>query len=311
MKTTINFEEFGRLLSSFSQVSGMRFSILDASFRVVYASVNPAPFCEAVCACEEGLRRCRRCDAELARAVAGGSAVNLRTCHAGLLDAVIPVTEGGQVAAYLFFGQVLDASQSAEAQWERTRRALGWHPDPDSLYGAFMKLKRCTLRELKAYAHILQCCMPYIWLEGLVQSSGSTVYQKLVAYVGAHYAERLTIRKIADDLGVSRTKLCAAAKERGTTVLELIQSRRLAAARDMLRTTDLPVARVAELVGISDYNYFSRVFRAGTGQSPSAYRRETSLREEKRGSVYCRPPGPCDTGGFIDAHGDVLYGLRC
>ena len=273
MKTTINFEEFDRLLSSFSQVSGMRFSILDPSFRVVYASVNPTAFCQAVCGCEEGLCRCQACDAELARGVAGGSAVNIQTCHAGLLDAVIPVTEGGEVTAYLFFGQVLDASRPLERQWATTRRALEWHPDPDSLYPTFQLLKRYTIQELKAFAHILQCCTPYIWLEGLVQSAASTVYQRLVAYVGAHYAEHLTLQQIADDLGVSRTRLCAAAKAHGTTVLELMQERRIAAAQKLLRTTDLPVAQVAELVGVSDYNYFSRVFRTGTGVSPSSYRK--------------------------------------
>lgn len=274
MKATINFEEFGRLLSSLSLVSGMRFSILAPDFRVVYASVNPAPFCEAVCACEEGLRRCQSCDARLARGVSGGSAVNIRSCHAGLLDAVIPVTEGGQVAAYLFFGQVLDGEADAEQQWERTRRSLSaWHSDPDSLREAFMRLGSCTVEELKAYGHILQCCTPYIWLEGLAQSPASSIYQRLVAYIGAHYAERMTITHIADELGVSRTRLCAAAKEQGETVLGLLQRRRLAEAQRLLRTTDLPISRVGELVGISDYNYFSRVFRAHMGQSPSDCRR--------------------------------------
>ena len=273
MRTIINFEEFGRLLASFSQISGMRFSILDPSFRVVYASVNPAPFCQAICGCPKGLRRCQACDADLARRVAGGSAVNIQSCHAGLLDAVIPVTEGGRVAACLFFGQVLDASRPLERQWSATRRALAWYPDQDSLYPAFQRLKRYTLPELKAYVQILQCCTPYIWLEGLVQSAASTVYQRLEAYVGAHYAEPLTLRQIADDLGVSRTRLCSAAQEYGTTVLEMIRRRRIAASKQLLRTTDLPVSQVGELVGISDYNYFSRIFRTETGLTPSSYRR--------------------------------------
>ena len=41
----------------------------------------------------------------------------------------------------------------------------------------------------------------------------------------------------------------------------------------MLVQSSMPISAVAEAVGISDYNYFSKVFRSMTGTTPSAFRK--------------------------------------
>src|SRR5690606_18963733 len=58
----------------------------------------------------------------------------------------------------------------------------------------------------------------------------------------------------------------------GTTPVDFTRRQRIRRARRLLRSTDLPVSRVAELVGYADPLYFSRVFRAVSGASPTAYR---------------------------------------
>lgn len=41
---------------------------------------------------------------------------------------------------------------------------------------------------------------------------------------------------------------------------------------ELLENTELPIARIAELVGIADCNYFSRIFKKHTSHSPKFYR---------------------------------------
>jgi AraC-like DNA-binding protein len=53
----------------------------------------------------------------------------------------------------------------------------------------------------------------------------------------------------------------------------MIAQRRVNAAKLLLSRSDTPVSTVAEAVGISDYNYFSKVFRNLTGMTPSAFRK--------------------------------------
>ncbi len=43
-------------------------------------------------------------------------------------------------------------------------------------------------------------------------------------------------------------------------------------AKDLLKDTDLSIFQVAEMVGIDNQNYFSRLFKKHTGQSPNEYR---------------------------------------
>ena len=73
-------------------------------------------------------------------------------------------------------------------------------------------------------------------------------------------------------LNVSKTKLCSIAAESGTTVMRMLAEKRIAVARVLLITTDLSVSAVAERVGISDYNYFTKVFKSIQGSTPSRYR---------------------------------------
>jgi AraC family transcriptional regulator len=51
-----------------------------------------------------------------------------------------------------------------------------------------------------------------------------------------------------------------------------VKQRRVARAREMLATTDLPVAEIALVLGFSDQSHFTRRFREMMGVPPGAYR---------------------------------------
>ena len=55
-------------------------------------------------------------------------------------------------------------------------------------------------------------------------------------------------------------------------------SMRIAAAAEMLLSSDLPVSRIAEAAGFEDVNYFSRLFKKETGKKPSEFRSMSKLR---------------------------------
>ncbi len=98
------------------------------------------------------------------------------------------------------------------------------------------------------------------------------------------YSEQ-ELRAYAELLHIGRTKLCALAKELsgGRTLSYLIAQRRINAAKLLLLQSSLNISAVAEEVGISDYNYFSKVFRSITGVTPSDFRRGGhDLSHEKR-----------------------------
>lgn len=58
----------------------------------------------------------------------------------------------------------------------------------------------------------------------------------------------------------------------GVTFSELVRRRRVARACHLLRTTELPVTRVADLCGYANLSNFNRRFRQETGCTPTDYR---------------------------------------
>ncbi len=110
----------------------------------------------------------------------------------------------------------------------------------------------------------------------MIQATERTDAQRLELYLDQHYMEKLSLESVSRELGIGRTKLCRLARQisGGETLFQLIARRRIEEAKALLMRNDLPISAVAEAVGISDYNYFSRIFRTLTGMTPRDFRKK-------------------------------------
>ena len=109
----------------------------------------------------------------------------------------------------------------------------------------------------------------------------ASAVQKTLAYIDANLSGDLSLPHIASVVGVSSGYLSTLFhRETGYTLAEYINSQRMKAAQQLLRSTRLQVQTIAQHCGISDVNYFSRLFKKHTGLTPREYRlrqRETIL----------------------------------
>jgi AraC-like DNA-binding protein len=69
-------------------------------------------------------------------------------------------------------------------------------------------------------------------------------------------------------------------KETGLTLGQYIQAKRLEQAQSLLKNNERSIAEIAELCGISDYNYFSRIFKKQFGITPRDYRLKWNAKKE-------------------------------
>jgi DNA-binding response OmpR family regulator len=82
-----------------------------------------------------------------------------------------------------------------------------------------------------------------------------------------------TVDTLADKLKISRTALSAKCKTYfSLTPNEVIRDVRLRKAVELMKTTDMNIQQISIEIGISDQRYFSRVFKAKYGVTPSEYR---------------------------------------
>jgi AraC family transcriptional activator of pobA len=108
---------------------------------------------------------------------------------------------------------------------------------------------------------------------GDLRRSGEPLIADVFAVIDRRIAQPLSLRDVARELGLTPGHLTTVVRRRtGRTVQEWITERRMADARALLGTTDLPISEVARRVGIADAGYFSRLFRTTHGVSPRNWR---------------------------------------
>jgi AraC family transcriptional activator of mtrCDE len=93
-------------------------------------------------------------------------------------------------------------------------------------------------------------------------------------------AEPFTLESLAAVAGMSRSSFAARFTEAfGQTPMNLLRVARLRRARELLVTTDAPIARIAHEAGFLGRSHFSRAFRKMYSVDPSSFRAATFVPE--------------------------------
>ena len=97
------------------------------------------------------------------------------------------------------------------------------------------------------------------------------------SYILKHYREPLSVRELAYRAGYTEARfILLFCRYFGMSPKSYITYLRLNKARTLLRTTSMPVCRIAHYCGYDDEFYFSRLFCRYYGCSPTAYRKVKS-----------------------------------
>jgi len=95
----------------------------------------------------------------------------------------------------------------------------------------------------------------------------------LEAYLSDHLSQQMSVEMMARLACMGLTKFKLAFKEHyGRTPASYVHSLRMARARELLASTDLPVSAVAQQVGYRSASAFTQSFGRSEGVLPSAYR---------------------------------------
>jgi len=104
-------------------------------------------------------------------------------------------------------------------------------------------------------------------------SCGERYLEDAIHYIRAHYAEDLTGKTVAAQLGISESYLGKLFRQQmGYTFLEYLTTHRIYVALDLLSKTDLKTYHIAEMVGYKDARHFSDIFKKLVGVTPTQYR---------------------------------------
>ncbi|GEL78421.1 helix-turn-helix domain-containing protein [Tenuibacillus multivorans] len=101
----------------------------------------------------------------------------------------------------------------------------------------------------------------------------SKVTQGLIEYIEDHYFEKVSLHRLADQVGKNKYYLSHLFKrETGQSMSEYIQKVRIENAKHLIETTEKSMQEIGYLVGYEDQSYFSRMFKKWNSMSPNAYK---------------------------------------
>lgn len=263
-----------QLFRDFYALTQIRIVLLDNDFQEILAYPEErVSFCAQLRSDPQFDRKCALCDRASCEKCAKKGELVLYPCHAGLLEAVAPITDSVGVIGYVMFGQALPKEQCDEAKAQLLRRY------PERKFRGISKsideIPIKSAKELRAAATVLQALTAYVLTKQWVAPVKSEFIRRLDAYIEAHLREPITVEDICRHFQIGRTRIYTISTEYlGCGIAEYIRRQRLNHANRLLSQTNLPIAKIADLVGFSDYNHFSKTYKQEFGFSAREYRQK-------------------------------------
>lgn len=102
----------------------------------------------------------------------------------------------------------------------------------------------------------------------------SLLIRKVLTQIDTDLTADLSLNAIANTLNVNSSYLSTLfKKETGSTLTEYVNRKRIEHALLLLNTTNLQIQTIAQHCGISDMNYFTKLFKKQIGKTPKEYRK--------------------------------------
>lgn len=276
MDCIFNKEKLEHILSDFYSSTGIAVTLYDSSKQAVATSPIYSPYCTAIRTCAECVAECSRSDLIHMKEVGSDHKIKRYTCHAGLMETILPIEYEGIVIAYLQIGQFCDEERIYSKPQCVESAASRYRVPVDTLRPLYADLPRISEARLEALCNILGILIRSFWVDGLIDYRRSMLSIRIEQYLTEHLTEMIRIEELCREFSLSKNALYRLFHEEfHTTVGDLINQKRLELACELLlHEPSLNVTEIASACGFSDYNYFIRLFRRRLGITPLQFRKK-------------------------------------
>lgn len=160
---------------------------------------------------------------------------------------------------------------SGYGEFEYARRAIR--------YGVTEYLLK-PVEEDELYDRVLNCVRLLDGVTGVTPAAGhppknkNAIVNLAFQVIDAQYNKPLTLKDVAREVSVHPNYLSSLfARETGRTFSRYLSEVRIEKAKELMQNPALKIYEVAEMVGYSDYRWFSRLFKLYVGVTPGEYKK--------------------------------------
>ena len=258
------------VIKDFCVITGVSVSVLDDEFEVLasYSEQMPA-FCLAIQSTPDGKEKCLCSDMALLKRCRESGKAQSHICHAGVMDAALPIGKDGSIIGYILIGR------TRVADFSEIEPRLSWlSEDRSVLQEQYEQLQTYNDRQIHSMFELASMIVSFILTNEIIRSEENAFAKLAKDYVNGHLCESLSVGTLCRSLGVSKNALYERFRTAfGKTVGEYITEERLKKAKKLLCDSTLSIDSIAEQTGFASYTYFSRSFKKKYRLPPLAYRK--------------------------------------
>lgn len=266
-------QEIVSVLYDLYKITGFRMSLHDVDFSEIAAyPEEKLSLCAEIHKTPGEYALCHSGDKAAFRSVKETKQTVIYKCRYGLTEAVSPLYNFGVLTGYLMMGQILDSN----ADKNYTKQALLKLNNPEALK-ILDELSAIDADMIDSYVKIMTVCARYLTLSNALPGTRPSISESAITYIKENIGKRITVKELCERARCSKTTLIAAFKrDFGKTITEVVNEEKLKEARRMLSCEEkMSIFDIAQATGFYDQSYFSKVFSAAFGMTPSAYRKES------------------------------------
>jgi ligand-binding sensor protein/AraC-like DNA-binding protein len=293
-------EKVKNLIDSFSYCFKVRITIFSVDLKKKLA-VGFYPTCRYCGLIREQLHYKNRCleqDLKMCLRSEKYSAPLVYTCHAGMVDAVLPIKLNEAVVGYAMIGQF----RTRNAVSDSILQAWGKNGfDPAVLKNAFAGESFFEKDSMENMLNLFSMLCDFVVSRGYVKTRHVDIVTEVIRWVEDHISEPILFPKVSGHLGYSQSTILNALKKRmNISFKQLCILKKIERFETIIaENPKISIEEAALQIGYSDASHFSRLYKNIRSIPPSTFIKAT--RQGNNGG-QCSFTGQPAWGG-----GGVLY----
>lgn len=275
-------DEVQELLDAFASCFAVKVTFFSTEMEELSVGLRSpgSAYCRLVQSDLKLLYRCRATDREMCRRATSRDRPLHYHCHAGLVEAILPIKLEGKTIGAMVVGQIRDGARPPRdiaAAWTKK------HGSAQGLNEAWESLDRFDEARLENMLRLFGVLARFIVSQNYVALREGALVERVLRHVDGRLDERLTLGEAAAELGVSESGIAHALRKKlDLSFTRLVALKRLERFETLVhKDPSLTIAEAASLVGFQDPLYFSRLYKKLRLVPPSTFLasvRETGAR---------------------------------
>lgn len=275
MTLMYNFKEIESILIDIHNLTKFRIAIFDNNFQELLSYPNRlSSFCKIVRSDSTLNNKCRKCDFYHFSECEKTKEPIIYTCHAGLSEMIIPISSTGLIIGYIMLGQIYCCDMPRTEIRKIYNTLCNFDIDINKLRIVSNTVPKVSKSNINSACNLTNICANHLQESGKISLNPNTLAYKIDKYILDNLTNDLDVSILCNEFKYNKTTFYKITnKIYGIGIMKHIRKLRIHKAKNLLSSTDLPISEIASMVGINDYNYFSKIFKQEALCTPREFRK--------------------------------------